>query len=297
MVGIERGFVNTCKTIKTKRLKPAVGVGTGALFPGFGQNTTFTACNMSKNLFISLSQQHVLCAEKDVATHGLLMEKDINVQYNQSPAEAFFKSFESTGSQYQVVYCALKHPFFVLVPEVLFNSQQPAACLPGIDLKGKRVMYDKVARNGVVCVYTMEEDWYREFTQLYPNVILRHYASVLIDYTVKNGFVEQQPVVTIDLEDGIFYLCISNKTELLLCNRFAFKMPEDILYFLLYSLEQFQLSPQQCQLHIGGMVSENAGAVVLLNEYFEQVSLDESHALQAQKFKNQAAFFHQEACV
>lgn len=252
---------------------------------------------MSKNLFITLSQQHVLCAEKDIQTNVLLMEKDIVVNYNQSPAEAFFKTFDGSGHQYQVVYCALKHPFFVLVPETLFEVQHLAAYLPGIDLNGQKPVYDKITRNGIVCIYTVEENWYQAFTQRYPNVIVKHYASVLIDYTVRNGFVAQQPVATIDLEDGLFYLCMANKTDLLMCNRFAFKTPEDILYFLLYSLEQFNISPARCQLHISGMISENAGSVVLLNEYFEQVVLEESAAGKAGRFKNQAAFFHQDACV
>ena len=252
---------------------------------------------MGKNLFITLSQQHVLYAEKDTQNDVLLLEKDITVNYNQSPAEAFFKAFDGSGRQYQVVYCALKHPFFVLVPEILFDTNQLEAYLPGMDLKGQKIVYDKIARNGVVCIYPVEESWYHDFTHRYPNVLLKHYASVLIDYTVRNGFTEQRPVVTIDLEDGLFYLCLANKTDLLLCNRFSFKTPEDILYFLLYSLEQFGLNATQCQLHISGMVNENAGSVVLLNEYFDHVVLEESTAAQAGKFRNQAAFFHQDACV
>lgn len=252
---------------------------------------------MSKNLFISLSQQHVLCAEKDITGNALVLEKDIVVNYNQSPGEAFFKSFDYHGRNYQVVYCTVKHPFFVLLPEAFFDRQQPAKFLPGIDLTGQKILHDKVTRNGVICVYNVEESWYRELTHRYPNVILKHYASVLIDYTLRNGFTEQKPVVTIDFEDGLFYLCLCNKTDLLLCNKFAFKTPEDILYFLLYSLEQFDLLPTQCQLHISGMVSENAGSVVLLNEYFEEVVIEESAIDKADRFKNQSAFFHQDLCV
>lgn len=237
----------------------------------------------------------VLC-RKGPSEQCTAPEKDIIVNYNQSPAEALLKSFDGTGHQYRVVYCAVKHPFFVLVPEVLFDAHAPQQYLPGIDLEGQKIMYDKIARNGIICIYTVEEKWYRDFTHRYPNVILKHYASVLIDYTVRNGFAVQEPVVSIDLEDGLFYLCLANKTELLLCNRFSFKMPEDVLYFLLYSLEQFGIHPAGCHVHISGMVSENAASVVLLNEYFDHVSLEET-GVKADKFRNQAAFFHQDACV
>ncbi|HYG53363.1 MAG TPA: DUF3822 family protein [Flavobacteriales bacterium] len=250
-----------------------------------------------KNLFIGFSDHHVLCAEKDAAQNSLLMEKNIAVGYNQAPDKAFFDNFNAHGHQYNVVYCALKQPFFVLVPEVLFDATDTAQFLPGIDLTSQKILTDKIARNGVMCIYPVEIKPYDALVHTYPNVILKHYASVLIDYTVKNGYTEQKTVVTVDMEDNLFYLCISNKTDLLLCNKFAFKAAEDILYFLLYSLEQFELKPTECQLRICGMVLENSASVILLNEYFEDVVLEESELKNSSEFKNQTAFFHQDACV
>ena len=122
-------------------------------------------------------------------------------------------------------------------------------------------------------------------------------AIIIIDYTIKIGFSEQKTIATVDFEDGLFYLCIADKTDLLLCNKFVFKSPEDILYFLLYSLEQFEIKPANCQLHICGMVSQNSNALVLLREYFDQVVIEENEIQNAIELKYQTAFFHQDACV
>lgn len=251
----------------------------------------------SKNLFIGFSDHHVLCAEKDTTQNSLLSEKNIIVGYNQSPDKVFFENFKAHGHQYNIVYCALKQPFFVLVPEVLFDTNEITQFLPGIDLTSQKIITDKISRNGVICIYAVDNAAYESLVHTYPNVILKHYASVLIDYTVKNGYTEQKTVVTVDMEDNMFYLCISNKTDLLLCNKFTFKAAEDILYFLLYSLEQFELKPTECQLRISGMVNENSASIILLNEYFEDVVLEESELKNTTEFKNQTAFFHQDACV
>lgn len=250
-----------------------------------------------KNLFISLSDNSILWAEKSISTNALAVEKQTPVGYNQSPEQIFFTEYHQSGRGYNLVYCTVKHPFFVLIPEMLFDENNAEQFLMGIDLTGKKILYDKVSRNGVICIYTIDQEAYERIIFQYPNVILRHYASVLIDYTVKTGFTEQKNVVTVDLENHVFYLCISKKTDLMLCNKFTCKAPEDILYFLLYSLEQFDLKPEQTQLHISGMVSENTEALVLLKEYFEAVMVEELNHIKADQFKYQTAFFHQETCA
>jgi len=251
----------------------------------------------AKNLFISLSDHRIFHAEKDIHLHTLTQEKQLEVGYNQQPGKVFLTSVDLHGHDYQVVYCALKHPFFVLIPESLYDADAVNEFLPGIDLSNQKIITDKISRNNVMCVYPLDQEFYNQLVHRYPNIILRHYASVMIDYTLKTGFTEQKTVAAIDIEDGLFYLCLAHKTDLLLCNKFAFKAPEDILYFLLYSLEQFGIAPASCQLHISGMVSEHADSLVLLKEYIEHVVIEEISMSNAREFKSQAAFFHQDVCV
>lgn len=250
-----------------------------------------------KNLFIGLSTNRVLVASKDEANTTLFLENNLPVGYNQSPLGTLFDAVKIPAHEHKIVYCTVKNPFFVLVPDVLFDSSNPQQYLTGVDLTGQRVMVDKIARNGVYCIYPIEAQAYDKLIHVYPNIILKHFASVFIDLTVKTGYTEQKTIVSVDIEDGLFYLCICNKTDLLLCNKFAFKSPEDILYFLLYSLEQFEISPSTCQVHLSGMINENPASVILLNEYFESIVLEENESLKSEFFKNQTAFFHQDACV
>lgn len=249
-----------------------------------------------KTLFIGLSDNRVLRAEKDMQ-QNLGAVQNLEVGYNQAPAQVFFKSVPQPPDAYQQVYATLKYPFFVLVPDVLFDAANAVQYLGGDIPAGHKLVYDKIARNGVICIYTIDESMYNDLVHMYPNVMLRHFASVLIDYTVKTGFTEQQTIAAIDFENDLFYLCLSRKTDLLLCNKFAFKAPEDVLYFLLYSLEQFGISPAQCQLHVSGMVNENAEAMVLLKEYMEQVMLEETSLQLSDNFRHQTVFLHQDACV
>lgn len=251
----------------------------------------------NKNLFITLSNQHVFCAEKNTLNNSILLEENIIVGFNQNPSQLFFDSFKEHGRNYNIVFCSLKQPFFVLIPEALYDEESAVDFLPGIDLANQKLITDKILRNNVMCIYSVDNSMYEKLTHQYPNIILKHFASVLIDYTIKIGFIEQKTIAVIDFEDGLFYLCLTNKTDLLLCNKFAFQSPEDILYFLLYSLEQFEIKSSTCQLHVCGMVSQNSNALVLLKEYFEQVIIEENEISNAVELKYQTAFFHQDACV
>lgn len=251
----------------------------------------------NKNLYIGLSADRILIASKEEGSSTLSQEKQIAVGYNQSPLGTLLDHVKLSSYDYKIVYCSVKNPFFVLIPEILFDASNPSKYLTGVDLNGQKVLVDKIARNGVYCVYPIEQSSYEKLVHTYPNIILRHFASVLIDLTVKTGYSEQKIVVSVDVEDGLFYLCISNKTDLLLCNKFAFKSPEDILYFILYSLEQFTISPSSCEIHLSGAVGEHSASVVLLNEYFENLVIQEANPFLPVDFKHQTAFFHQDACV
>lgn len=248
-------------------------------------------------LYIGLSKHKVLCCEKPAGQGNAFLEKAFDVGYNQSPLHVFLDGMKQVTTGAQAVYCALKYPFFVLVPEVLFNEADAPSYLEGNDLTGKRILFDKLSRSGIVCVYPVEHDVYEKLILKYPNIIVRHFASVLVDATLKKGIAEKSTLVELDFENEEFYMCITKGASLMMCNRFAFKSPEDVLYFVLYGLEQFDIQPNEVSISTSGLVDINMASIILLNEYFEQVQPSEVLEHGSPDFKFQANLFHQHACV
>ncbi len=250
-----------------------------------------------EGLYISISEHSIIVSERNNDGHTLSKNKIKTVGYNQPVAGILIESLVDFKANYKQVFCALKQSFFVLVPDVLFSEDSAPEFLEGIDLKEKRVLFDRISRNGVVCVYAVECDLYEKLILRFPNCIIRHFASVMIDHTLQTGFASQSIIAALDFEAEEFYLTLVNKSELLMSNRFSFNSPEDVLYFLLYSIEQFALSPNQCKVVIEGFAEKNTESVMLLNEYFEQVAPNEIYSNVEPEFSHQSNFFHQNACA
>lgn len=248
-------------------------------------------------LYLSLSKHKIMCCEVAENDGSFLTQRIFDVGYNQAPLKVLTEGLHSISTGHTEVYCTLKYPFFVLIPESLFEESNAADYLMDADLKGKKVVWDNITRNQIICVYAVEQDVYDKLVLKYPNGIIRHYAAVMIDHSLKTASKANATVVAIDFENEEFYMSICKGNDLLLCNKFEFKSPEDVLYFVLYSLEQFQLKPEMAKVYLSGLVENNMASVILLKEYFADVFSNEANSIAATEFKFQSVLLHQHECV
>ena len=59
----------------------------------------------------------------------------------------------------------------------------------------------------------------------------------------------------------------------MMSNTYNFQAPEDVLYYVLFGFEQFDLNPEQIPLALAGSVSEQSELFDLLFKYVRNVSL------------------------
>ncbi len=99
--------------------------------------------------------------------------------------------------------------------------------------------------------YTLEPQLLGFFERTFPNASIRHAGAVAI-----NLFFSQHSLLSANLfltiGDGWMELAAKQNTELLFYNVFNFENNEDILYYLLFTMEQFDLNPLQVKLIIAG---------------------------------------------
>ncbi|MFN3952006.1 MAG: DUF3822 family protein [Thermaurantimonas sp.] len=72
------------------------------------------------------------------------------------------------------------------------------------------------------------------------------------------------------LKDG-FFILIGNKGKLLLYNYFKTDTPEDVVYHVLFCMEQFGLNPEKIPVMVSGYISENDANHVILKKFIKNL--------------------------
>jgi hypothetical protein len=148
----------------------------------------------------------------------------------------------------------------------------------------------------MVLVYAIDKLLYRMIVQMFPSAVFRHYASVCTPHFLKHA-PRNSDSVYVHLCPDSFYMVLKSGGKLKICNRFVYRAPEDILYYILFGMEQTGSNPENALLVVGGEVHKNADAVILLKEFFAQVEPDETGLKNLDEMKYDGPFAQQYLCV
>lgn len=82
----------------------------------------------------------------------------------------------------------------------------------------------------------------------------------------------KEPQLFINIEKDIFDLIILNKGTLHLCNTYEYKSPEDLIYYVLFCLEQLQLNPDTIPCILSGEIIKSDANYLLIYTYIRHIS-------------------------
>ena len=71
----------------------------------------------------------------------------------------------------------------------------------------------------------------------------------------------------LNVRDDSFDIIFFKEAKLFYYNNFKFKSKEDFIYFLLLTMEQLGLSPEETKIILAGKISEDSGIYKILHEY------------------------------
>jgi len=92
-------------------------------------------------------------------------------------------------------------------------------------------------------------------TQIGHVNISHHFASLITTYKLYYA-VKQAGSVFVQYHQNKFTLCLFNGLEMVHFNVFDFKSFEDVVYYTYYTMEQFDFSPADSMMHLGGKFSD-----------------------------------------
>jgi hypothetical protein len=97
-----------------------------------------------------------------------------------------------------------------------------------------------------------------------------HGSQLLIDHLIK---INQEKTIFLEVNLRGIELIITNHGKLEFYNHFDTRTEEDILYYILFSLEQLGIKADKSNLLVSGFVNSDTPLLHLLGEYFQEVQL------------------------
>ncbi|MES2678320.1 MAG: DUF3822 family protein [Bacteroidota bacterium] len=173
--------------------------------------------------------------------------------------------------KFEKVHIAFLNHDFTLVPEAFATESNLRPLLNfstgNTALRSPATHFIK----GIKFLHTVHPELSDYLEKTFVNASVRHAGAINIGLLFsQHSLLESQ--VFMNVGDGCVELAIKNKTELQFYNVFNFQSNEDILYYLLFTMEQFGLNPLLVKLSLAGQVPVTDELVKSLKKYIKYVS-------------------------
>ena len=168
----------------------------------------------------------------------------------------FVQSHEYLNNDFDEVTLSWSTGRTTLVPNNIFaesgDKELFNLCFSKNDDHGE-IDYNRIAEISVVNLYQIPL-WVKSyFVVKYPRVVLQHEGSHLVREILQNAF---NLKIILSIKDDSFLLIIAERNELQFYNSFEFQSVEDVLYHLVFVLQQKELTNKEGNL----MLIDGVGA-------------------------------------
>jgi hypothetical protein len=111
----------------------------------------------------------------------------------------------------------------------------------------------------------------------FRNISIRHAGATCINLLLNHHSL-QSTQLFLNVHDSSIELALKENNKLVFYNNFRYENNEDILYYLLFTIEQFELNPLHIKLCLGGQVDVSGDLAKSIRSYVKQLSFCVHHA-------------------
>lgn len=180
-------------------------------------------------------------------------------------------NYQLPQKKFEKVIISILSKDFTLVPEAYSNSGDLKEFLSfssGLaEVKNSQV---HTIKNVKFC-YAFDPDLIQYLEKTFTQAIIKHAGAINTDLFFSNHSLINCNLFLV-INDGLLEIAAKEKNDLLFYNVFSYENNEDVLYYLLFMMEQFNLNPLQIKLMISGQVQTNDALLLSIKKYIKQVS-------------------------
>lgn len=227
---------------------------------------------MASHLAIDFSGQHV---HFSLLRHGNVYNtfhtslNSSKERENKEQLDIFIKENTSLNEDFDEITLSYATSRSTIVPNNIFDESGPKDLFKlcfGKDTDDAEIDYNRISEHSVINLYHIPT-WIKSFFVIkYPRIVIQHEGTHLIRQALQQGF---KLKVYALLHADHFQLSIIKHNEIQYYSAFDYQSHEDLLYHLLFVLQQKELVDEKGEI----MMIQGSGAQqAILNEFMSHVS-------------------------
>lgn len=227
----------------------------------------FDTANYS--LFVQLSETHVSWCILDNEKNKYVVIESF-ASYLQEIAE----NIPWIKQPFGYVGLMIENNRSTLIPVPLFDPEEKKSYLDFIHEEddATETLYDKLHQLEIVNVYGASAKLIEAGLQIFPGAKTFHHSSALIQsiwMNYKNRINRKK--VFIHVRENDFDLLIFDGKQLNYYNAFHFQAPTDLIYYVIFVMEQLTLNPEETEVVLMGKVEKESELYELLYKYIRNI--------------------------
>ncbi|OIQ28585.1 MAG: hypothetical protein BM564_09330 [Bacteroidetes bacterium MedPE-SWsnd-G2] len=188
--------------------------------------------------------------------------------------KAAFSLYAELQDDFNSVLIIYQNELSTLVPKELFDKDTIADYLKFNSkiLKSDYISFDEIAINSSVNVFVPLVNINNYIFENFGSFKYKHASSILVDSILQSNYSSKEEKVVLNLSSGYFEMIALNEGKLQLYNSFEFDTKEDFIYYVLFTMEQLKMSPEQVEVVLSGEIDETSELYQIAYHYIRNVS-------------------------
>jgi hypothetical protein len=184
--------------------------------------------------------------------------------------ELFLENNRLAALRFNRVNIALAANHFTILPEAFALPQSSKSLIEFSS--GLNAPLTQAHRfNHMQLTWAVDAGLQQALEKNFKNARISHSGAVAINLLTANRSLKKCDVF-LSFNGGVFELLAKQNGGLLYYNLFGYTNKEDVLYYLLFMMEQFNLDPAKVKLAVAGQVKAESEIIQALKKYVRHVS-------------------------
>ena len=230
----------------------------------------------------------------DLISNEIDFLRTYSLSKNSTPKELLktlkkgFKENDELSNSFSSVKIIHYNNLSTVVPEPLFDKKNALSYLKFNSkiLQNDYVAYDRIFNNECVNVFIPYVNINNYIFKMFDSFVYNHYSSIILEKVKLNEKNTTTPSLYLNININHMEITYFVKNKLVFYNRFDFNTKEDVMYYLLFTIDQLKLNPEEIPVVITGNISEDDDNYKIIYKYIRNVSIFNSEINQENKFYN-----------
>lgn len=183
------------------------------------------------------------------------------------------KHFKFARKNYKYVYINYFNNQFTLCPQAFYISDNNRSLLEFNtgDTSDKLILTDDI-NTDIKLIYAIDQALKSTLDLIFPNHQLKHTLTILSKLMLFSEELIKENIL-LCIHANYIEVIVKQDQKLVLVNQFSIKTHEDVLYYVLFILEQYQLNPLNASIIITGNIDTNSELIISLKKYIKNIHL------------------------